>query len=335
LAGLPGSFLRLRKMARQLQPHVVQGWMYHGNLAAMAMQNALGREAKLLWSVRVTADSRAFEKPLTRAVVLMGARCSQRPSYIIYNSTRSAAQHAAIGYSEKGSVVIPNGFDTDLFRPSVHDREAVRLGLDIPQQSAVIGIVGRYHPIKDHPTFIEAAALIAAEHPDAHFLLIGRGLDGCNSDVVGQIEHLGLVGRCHLLGNRQNLHHLYPAMDVHVSSSVSEGFPNVLGEAMSCGVPCVATDVGDSGMVLGDTGKVVGKCDPTGIARAVVNMLGADQNKRTDMSEKARSRIVERFSLGKIVSEYEAIFYRAMSISRPEAEEFDSAERQLVGERKS
>ncbi|MBC8063739.1 MAG: glycosyltransferase [Chlorobia bacterium] len=331
----PRAVLQLARLAKELRPKIIQGWMYHGNLGALVMHRALKRNAKLVWSVRVTADSRAFEKRLTRVIVSLGARYSERPSHIIYNSSRSADQHAKIGYRGEGNVVIPNGFDTDLFKPSRLARETVRERLGIPSQAQVIGIVGRFHPIKDHTTFVEAAALVIKELPDSHFLFIGRGLEKSNSEITSLIKQLELKDRCHLLGNQQNLHELYPAMDVHVSSSVSEGFPNVLGEAMSCGIPCVATDVGDSALVIGDTGEIVAKSSPVDLGRAIVNMLGGDEDLRRGKSERARNRVVERFSLGSVVSEYEAIFDRALSVERSRVDDGEAKEPTLVGERKN
>lgn len=304
LRGLPGAFFRLRKLGRELRPSLLQGWMYHGNLAALAMR----KSAPVLWSIRVTADSRAHEKTLTRTIVRLGAKLSGKARKIIYNSSRSAMQHAALGYATRGSVVISNGFDTSLFAPCPSSSVATRDRFRIPHDAQVVGIVGRYHPIKDHASFLEAARLVLDQRPNTYFLMAGRGLDDFNATVVKQIEQLGLKERCILAGNLGEVQKIYPAMDVHVSSSVSEGFPNVLGEAMSCGVPCVATDAGDSSIVLGDTGIVIQPRRPSDLAAAIVQILSEDENAYADRSARARKRIIDFYSLDSIVAQYQAIF---------------------------
>jgi len=303
----PTALFRLRKLCRDLRPSLLQGWMYHGNLAAVAVQRSV-KSTPILWSIRVTADSRAHEKALTRNIVRLGARLSTKPRKIIYNSSRSAMQHAAIGYAPERSAVISNGFDTKLFAPSLEQRTQTRERFGIPISAPVVGIVGRFHPIKDHKSFLEAARLVLDRLPDAYFLMIGRGLDASNVPLVKQIGLLGLGDRCILAGNQKDVQNVYPAMDVHVSSSVSEGFPNVLGEAMSCGVPCVATDAGDSALVVGSTGIIVQPRSPSDLASAIVQILSEDENAQARRSQLARQRIIDSYSLDSIVAEYEAIF---------------------------
>lgn len=304
---VPSATLKLRNLARQIRPDCVQGWMYHGNLAACIMARSLGRKVPLLWSIRVTADSRTHEKRLTRSIVKLGAKLSRRPRAIIYNSARSESQHRSLGYAGQRSVVIPNGFDTDKFLPSPEARKETRKRFGIGEEP-VVGIVGRFHPIKDHGTFLEAAQKVREQIPNARFLIVGRGLEPTNRCIVEQIEELGLNECCILAGNQSEMQRIYPALDVLVSSSISEGFPNVLGEAMSCGVPCVATDVGDSAVVIGPTGIVVPPRDPSKLAAAIVTLLKEDAPSRKRRSEFARSRVIECYSLDSIVAEYETIF---------------------------
>jgi len=304
---VPSAFLRLGRLCADLRPAILQGWMYHGNLAAASVSRRI-KGVPLLWSIRVTADSRAHEKTLTRNIVKLGARLSARAKKIIYNSSRSALQHAGLGYATAGSVVISNGFDTKAFAPNPEAAMAARKRFGIPLDAPLIGIVGRSHPIKDHASFVEAARLVLDRRPDAYFLMVGRGLDGSNQPLVCQIERLELSERCILTGNQEDVDRIYPAMTVHVSSSVSEGFPNVLGEAMSCGVPCVATDAGDSAIVVGDTGIIVQPRRPSDLAAAIVQILDEDGNAYAIRSAKARQRIIDCYSLDSIVAQYEAIF---------------------------
>jgi glycosyltransferase involved in cell wall biosynthesis len=310
-AGIPSAVTKLKGLGTTLKPNIVQGWMYHGNLAASIMHKSIRDSSALLWSIRVAADG-AHAKPLTKAVIRVGARFSKSVSLIIYNSVQAANQHAAMGYSDKARAVVPNGFDTDLFAPSDKYRIEARNAFGIPHNVPVVGIVGRYHPMKNHAGFVEAAEKVAAIYPKCHFLFLGGGMDTSNVEITKRIGRAGIADRCVLGGRHQDLHRLYPAMDVHALSSFSEGFPNVLGEAMSCGIPCVATDVGDSGFVVGDTGIMVPKGDMDALANGIVKLLGEHEQDRAVRTESCRQRVIDLFSLPSVVSQYQALFEQAV-----------------------
>jgi glycosyltransferase involved in cell wall biosynthesis len=307
-AGSPTAAVRLASLARELRPDVIQGWMYHGNLAAVVMHSALRKRPHLLWSIRITADSLGHEKRLTRWMAGLGARLSTRPHRIIYNSTRSADQHAELGYSSRGALIIPNGFNPEKYKPCEERRAAARERFGLDAHTPVVGIVGRHHPIKDHDGFLVAARLVLDERPDVKFLMVGKGLDQANPAIAGLVESLGLEGACVLAGAQARMETIYPAMDIHVSSSVSEGFPNVLGEAMCCGVPCVATDVGDSAAIVADTGIAVPPRAPSELARAILALIGEDRDEHERRSAAARQRVVEQYSLSSVVRQYEQLY---------------------------
>ena len=149
--------------------------------------------------------------------------------------------------------MIPNGFDTDVFVPSDNARASVRAELGVPENTVLVGRIGRYHHTKDYPNFLQAAAMLLRNHPDIQFLVAGKNVDWNNGELRRQVQEFGLVERIHLLGERFDIPRLTAALDIAVSSSHAEGFPNVVGEAMACAVPCVVTDVGDSSWLVGDT----------------------------------------------------------------------------------
>jgi glycosyltransferase involved in cell wall biosynthesis len=302
------SLLRLSRAVRRIKPDLIQGWMYHGNLAAQFAAVLAPRPASVLWNIRQSLYSLQDEKPATAKAIRLGARLSNWPARILNNSQKSVIQHTAIGYRGDRTVIIPNGFDTDSFVPSLEARASVRSELGVPGDTILVGRIGRYHHTKDYPTFLRAAALLLREHPDTQFVLAGKGVDWNNGELRGLAQGLGLVERIHLLGERLDMPRITAALDVAVSSSHTEGFPNVIGEAMACGVPCVATDVGDSVLVIGDTGRVVPTGDCGSLAAACKDLIGLDSGARRNLGLAARSRIIDRYSLAPVVQRYESLY---------------------------
>jgi glycosyltransferase involved in cell wall biosynthesis len=304
----PASFWRLVRLVRKVKPDLIQGWMWHGNLVAqLASAFAPGRLA-VLWSIRQSLYSLDYEKPTTAFIIKLGARLSRKPTKILYNSRTSAAQHGAIGYRLDKTLVIPNGFDAKLFAPSAEARRTVRNELGVAENTLLIGLTGSYHPKKDHSNFLHAAALLLKSYPDVQFVLSGRGINWTNHELGDLVQELGLAERIHLLGERQDMPRISAALDIATSSSYVEGFPNVIGEAMSCGVPCVVTDVSDLPWIVGETGRVVPPRDSAALARAWAELVALGPQGRKDLGEAARARVMECFSLASVVAQYEKLY---------------------------
>jgi len=304
LAGL----LKLRRLVREFQPDLLQGWMYHGNLAAsIANRFALGRPA-LVWNIRHSLYDLAHEKPMTRQVIRANRFFSSSPDILLYNSHVSRKQHENFGFASLNGRVISNGIDVKRFCASSEARKHVRSELGIPANALVVGHVARLHPMKDLPMFLEAAADLALRFPVAHFLLSGRNVASGNK-MLEQLLPAELRNRFHLLGERGDVPELMCAMDVLASSSsYGEGFPNVLGEAMACGIPCVVTDVGDSALIVGDTGQVVPPRNSAAFAAALTELFNLSQQARIDLGQQARRRVNENFTLASIVKQYEDLY---------------------------
>jgi glycosyltransferase involved in cell wall biosynthesis len=237
----PASLLRLVRIVRRFSPQLIQGWMYHGNLAAQLAAMFARRPVKVVWNIRQSLSSLADEKPATARAIRLGARLSNWPDLILNNSQKSFAQHTALGFPPDKTFVIPNGFDTDIFVPSDETRVSVRAELGVPENTLLVGRIGRYHHTKDYPNFLQAAAMLLRDHPDTQFLVAGMDVDWNNDTLRHHVQEFGLTERIHLLGERFDIPRLTAALDIAVSSSHAEGFPNVIGEAMSCAVPCVVT----------------------------------------------------------------------------------------------
>ncbi|ADJ27611.1 glycosyltransferase family 4 protein [Nitrosococcus watsonii] len=316
--GVPGprALIDLRRLLKKLDPDVIQGWMYHGNLAATIAAPFLGRRVSVLWNVRQSLYGLAKERWLTRQVICGSAWLSRSPKIILYNSKISALQHEAMGFKVEKTRVIPNGFDCHEYYPDKGAREQVRKEFNIPPNTVLVGLLARYHPMKDHANFLQAAARLMKEEAGINvaFLLAGRGIDPSNGLLIGLICRLGLSSKVILLGERQDVPSLITALDIAtVSSAWGEGFPNVLGEAMACGIPCVATDVGDSAYLIADTGKIVSPRDPQALAAAWQVLIGAGVKGRKRLGEKARRRIAEHFNLPEIVRQYEQLYLEVTS----------------------
>lgn len=302
--GLVGRAIRARS------PEIVQGWLYHGNVAATLASGIFRPRVPVLWNIRGTLMDPQQEKKLTRFVIWLCGKLSFSPSRIINNSNASAIEHERrLGYPGSKQVVLPNGFDTDLFCPSDAARLEVRRALGLAQDAHLIGLIGRYHPMKDHGTFLQAAAILTKSHPQVHYVLAGERVDEQNAELARLIVACGVRERVHVLGQRKDMARITAALDVATSSSSSgEGFPNVIGEAMSCAVPCAVTDVGDSAWLVGEAGRAVAPGNPQALARALAELIELPPQRRQELGRVARQRIVDHFSLDNIVRRYEALY---------------------------
>lgn len=310
----PAALLTLLRFVRRFDPQLIQGWMYHGNLAASLAGLGTRRRVPVNWSIRQSLYDLAAERPATAILIRLGARLSRRPAAIIYNSETSAAQHEALGYAATDRHVIPNGFDCDAFRPSEATRQRVRAALGIAEDAVVIGLIARWHPMKDHRTFFEAAAPVAARHPSARFLLAGSGISADEPGLTQLIAEHGLQSRVLLLGERADVAELTAALDIACSASArGEGFANVIGEAMASGVPCVVTDVGDSARIVGATGIVVPARAPAALADAIGGLIDAGPERRRELGAAARRRVETEFSLPAVAERYLELYRRQVA----------------------
>jgi glycosyltransferase involved in cell wall biosynthesis len=320
-APTPAAVWRLIRTVKRFEPDLIQGWMYHGNLSAQIASAFAPARVPVLWNIRGTHCSLKDEKLATAATIWLGARLSGRPAKIINNSRASALAHQEnLAYRADRWAIIPNGFETTLFTPSAEARLQLRAELGLAQDALLIGLVGRYDPMKDHANFLQAASLLRQSHPQVHFVLAGEDVDRDNERLLQMINSLALSTQVHLLGKRNDMPQLTAALDMATSSSFSEGFPNVIGEAMSCGVPCVVTDVGDSGWIVGETGRVVPPRDASALAGAWLELIEMGGEKRHALGMMARRRVVENFSLEMVVRQYEALYESVVSSIKGEAE---------------
>jgi len=304
----PTALLRLFLLLRRLRPDLVQTWMYHADLLGGLAARA--GHIPVAWNIRQSDLDPNLSKRSTRWTARACASLSRViPRRIVCCSSRAAQVHQALGYCPDRMVVIPNGFDTRVFQPDPARRASTRRRLGISDGEFLVGLVARFDPQKDHGTFIEAAGQVAALRPSARFLLCGEGIDHTNPELGRWIDRASVGDRSHLLGRRDDIPQLMPGLDLAVSSSAfGEGFPNVLGEAMASGVSCVATDVGDSAEILGDSGRSVPPRRPEALAAAILEMIDLPAQERRRLGEGARQRVLERFGIEAVAARYEALY---------------------------
>lgn len=312
----PPGFFRLVRLLKRLNPDVVHTWMYHADLlgglaARLAGVSAVG------WCIRNSNLDRDKTKFSTRAVVSLCASMSKWvPSRILSCSEKARQVHVGSGYAAEKMVVVPNGFDLTRFKPDIDARHRVRAELGITDQTPLVGLIGRFDPQKNHAGFFEAAGMLHRHMPQVHFVLAGKDIDMGNAALMQAITQEGVLANTHLLGLRNDIPELMAALDVLASSSYGEAFPNVLGEAMACGVPCVVTDVGDSAYIVGDTGRVVASGDMTGFAAALEALLALPPSEKAALGERAHARVAKYFEIGKVVRQYEDFYETVLAHAR-------------------
>jgi glycosyltransferase involved in cell wall biosynthesis len=294
---------RLIRFIRDVKPDVFYSFKTESNVLATIVRPFFG--GRLVWGLRnAYADWNRFGRK-TRLARDLERRLSWLADLIIANSHCGRRYAIDDGHPER-IVVVPNGFDTERFAPDESARWRVREELGVGRGELLVGIVGRLHPVKDHSTFLRAAAHVANARDNVRFICIGSGSEPYTRELHLLADELGIAGRVIWAGARNDMPALYNTLDVLTMCSDSEGLPNVVGEAMACGVPCVVTDVGDAAAVVGDLGIVVNPGDPTALGFAMGEMLGRISNGQID-SRQIRVRIVDHYSLERLVETTESL----------------------------
>ncbi|MGO9701673.1 MAG: glycosyltransferase [Xanthobacteraceae bacterium] len=300
LGGIVTGLFRLARMIARTKPDIVEGWMYHGDLAALLALAISGRrkQTRLIWSIRCSDMALGDYGIGLRAVVKACVALSRMPDVVTANSTAGMNEHLALGYRPRRTEIIDNGIDSNEFKPDAAARAAVRRDLGIASDAIVIAHVARADPMKDHQTFLAAMAQL----PGLQALMIGRG-----PETLPGAPHI------HRLGRRADVARLLAAADIVVSSSAyGEGFSNAIAEGMSCGLPAVATDVGDAARIVGDTGIIVAPRDDKALAAALRRLANESPAERARRGAAARERIATHFSLDRAVAGFRGLYERIL-----------------------
>lgn len=304
----PLLLYKLIGQIRDYKPDVIQTWLYHADFVG-SLAGKLGVKAPVIWNLRCSElGPEDSSWSLRRLIALLSRWSPSAPTAVIVNSISGKAAHEAMGYRPVRWEVIPNGFDMARYPHDDSARMNARRILGVDGSVPLVGIVGRHAPIKEHGVFLEGASILLKTFPDCRFALVGKGLDNGNRKLMGQIESLGLAKAVTLMGERPDATSLMAAFDVGALTSRSEGFPNVVAEMMACAVPCVVTDVGDAAEIVGEFGAVIARGDAVALARECGRLLAIPRKERIRLGEGSRERIGARYSIERVVEEYERLY---------------------------
>jgi glycosyltransferase involved in cell wall biosynthesis len=299
--------LRLVRLVQRSRPDVLHSYLPDANLLAGVLRPVLPR-VRLVWGVRASHVELSSYDWASRVSYGAARLLSRQADLIIANSRLGAAYHRMQGYPADRLRVVPNGIDTEIFRPDAAGRDRLRREWQILPATPLVGLVARLDPMKDHRTFMEAATRLAARRPGVRFVCIGSGPSAYERELRERASALGLDRSLLWAGERSDMPAVYSALDVTTSTSIGEGFPNAVAEAMACGTPCVATDVGDSAWIVGDAGEVVPTRDPAAVADAWERVIARAAGRP---SPEQRARIVAEFSVERLVTDTERLLWPA------------------------
>ncbi len=288
---------RLVHAVQAFRPDSMYSFLGTPNILAVVLK-VFWRNTQIVWSVRASDMDYSHYDKVAAMANWVEARLAPHADLIIANSKAGKAHASARGMPLHKCIVIPNGIDTDRFFPDRLAGVPLREQWVEPQGDILIGLVARVDPMKDHETFLKAACKVVECDAGVRFVCIGDGAPSFLASVKQLADSLGLGNFLTWAGELDYMESAYNALDICCLSSMTEGFPNVIGEAMSCNIPCVVTNVGDAALIVGDTGLVVPRRNPDALAEAMLEMVG---NVRSGLCGMPRQRIVSKFSLEQMI----------------------------------
>jgi glycosyltransferase involved in cell wall biosynthesis len=296
-----GFLVNLVRVVHEERPDVLYSYLAVPNILSVLLRPFFPR-LRIVMGLRGSNNALKRTDWLASLSYWLEARLSCFADLIVANSRAGRNYAISQGFPHRKVIVIPNGIDTARFYPDSAARRRLRTEWGVHDEQFLIGMAARLDPLKDHPTFLRAAALLLAERDDVRFVCLGDGATAYRHKLEEMTEALGLRQRVLWTGEWADMHAAYNAMDIATLSSASEGFPNTVGEAMACGVPCVTADVGDAAWLVGDTGIVVPPSRPEALAAGWKSMLAAD---REEMGRRARQRVIDNFSVERLAEQTE------------------------------
>ena len=315
-AGVPLVLWKLTRFLRHRCPDIVQTWMYHADLLGGLGARMAGIK-NVIWGIRTT-DVSAGGARATAGVRWLCARFSPWiPHTIVCAAEASRRVHVELGYRADCMTVVPNGFDLLRLQAAPEQVAGLRSACGFSADTVVVGTLGRFNAVKDPDNFVRAAGLLAREYPGARFLMVGRDCDAANDQLMGLIKATGYADRFVLLGERSDAPVCLAAMDVFCLSSRTEGFPNVVGEAMAMRKVCVVTDVGDAAYLLGECGVVVPREDSAALAEGMSKLVGLSVADRDFLGAQAHARIATEFTMDRTRERFEAVYANVLSGQAP------------------
>jgi glycosyltransferase involved in cell wall biosynthesis len=304
----PFALLKTIKLLKKFSPDAIHATMYHANLVGSIFRYFLPGRVPVIWAIHHPLENIQADKLLSRAIIHLGAKLSGKPQKIIYVSHTNAKQHHNIGYCKHHDLIMPNGINVENNKPDHAAGLAIRQELGVTDEQILIGKIARYHPQKNHFGLLRAAAILCEKHTNVRFVLAGDNLDNNNTELMSEINKLGLSEKIHLLGRRQDVAAINNALDIGTLTSHGEAFPLALVEAMASETPCVATDVGDVAYAIGKTGIIVPPRNINAMVEAWDKMIEMGDAKRKELGRMARLRCIQYFTLAEQVKCHEEMY---------------------------
>jgi glycosyltransferase involved in cell wall biosynthesis len=293
-----GFMWRLQRLVWRIQPDVLYGFMPTENLACLLASRFLRPRATLVWGIRASdVDVRVYGL-LPKVVRALQKWLVHWPDLVISNS-HAGLEHLGLRANRRHSIVIPNGIDTARFRRTEKLAQAGRALLQPQPGEKLVALIGRLDPMKGHECFLRAATLVSSACTNVRFVIVGSGPLEYRQTLSRVAAKLGISDRLTWRDAIAEIEIVYNAIDVLATSSIfGEGFPNVVAEALACGLPVVATDVGDTARVLGACGWLVPRNEPAALAAGILQALRSNDVKA---AETRRDWIIDRFGVPALV----------------------------------
>ena len=307
------ALLTLRTLILNFSPDLVHSWLYASDLLGFLATFRAGVKSRI-WSIRQSDVSRTHNKFITRLMICSCALLSHYvPCLIVSNSRVAANSHVSVGYCSRKIEVIPNGINVAEFKPNRSLSQKIRQELAVPEQCQLVGMIARFDSQKNHLGFFESMAAINVANPNVNFILCGQGVDDRNEHLTKLISKYGLCRYTKLLGQRSDICAIMNTLDVLVLPSSGEGWPNVIGEAMACGIPCVVTKVGDVSAIVANTGSiVVPRDDRERLTDATLTCLELSDQERQMLARVSRDWIKDKFDIQVIAKEFERVYLKSI-----------------------
>jgi glycosyltransferase involved in cell wall biosynthesis len=303
-----GFLFAIHKVLRTFRPDIFQTFLTVPNVIGSIFRPLLGK-IPLVWGVRNSDMDMDRYDALTRLFAKLEVLLSRSCDLAIANSHVGLKVYAGKGFRPKRFEVVENGIDTERFRCRSDQRKRLRSLWDIPEGAKLCLTVGRMDPMKDYDTLLSSIRY----WPTNSFLaIVGSGITEATSKIRSATDQLGVGARVRLLGSMNDVENAYSAADAFVlSSSFGEGFSNVVAEAMSCRLPVVATDVGDTRRIIGPCGRIVPARNPEALGHAVADVLAQGKTEDPD----PRSRIISSYSVSRMVERTLQLYEEALGVS--------------------
>lgn len=306
LTSIPRIFLGLKKLLKKIRPDVVQTWMYHADFLGGLAAKSLGIK-NIIWGIRTTDVSQGASKQTVHLSKLCAKLSYYIPTTIVCAAHVSKDYHVGIGYDKSKMIVIPNGFDIEALSSTNVDGLNVREQVGLSADDTVIGSVGRFNPVKNQKLFVDVAATLLKDFPDLKFMLVGRDNTTENQELMSWIKKCDIADSFRLLGQRSDVNKCLRAMNIFCLHSKTEGFPNVVGEAILADTPCIAVNVGDVAVLL-DEESIATSNDVAGISSAIQNYLKYPKDKLKEKSDKNRENVITKYAIEVVLNKFHALY---------------------------